>query len=134
MLPLKLVFCVFFTTITFFCENMERTVQYKGGSGIYRFWKSVFCITRHILRDNFHYYFELQMSYIGGDFEFWKMCKNMFSMQYCLERNSQKCTKIVFFAYFLNKENEFAFTSNQDSISNIVEKHTKTDYTLLEWI
>ena len=56
----------------------------------------------------------------------------MFSMQYCLERNSQKCTKITFFASFLNKENEFAFISNQDSISNIIEKHTKNDYTLLE--
>ena len=72
------------------------------------------------------------MPHIGGDFEFWKMHKNMFSVQYCLERNSQKCTKITFVASFLNKKNEFAFTSNQDSISNIVEKQTKTDYTLLE--
>ena len=128
------LFCMFFTKNGFFCENMELTVQYKGRSGIVIFWKSAFCITRVIVRDNFHYYFELQMSHIGGDFEFSKMCKNIFSMQYCLERNSQKCTKIVFFASFLNKENEFAFTSKQDSISNIIGKHTKNDYTLLEWI
>ena len=96
-------FYMFFTKSIFFCENIERTVQYKGRSGIARFKKSAFCITRVILGDNFHYYFELQTPHIGGDLECSKMCKNMFSMQYCLERNSQKCTKSSFFASFLNK-------------------------------